>query len=103
MVFRLVDGNMQRFTNPEEEMTATATAKAKFDPAHSLSYGYYQCPSCGREWYDTHAFHTPGCEKYGMGGCIYMFGANENLDFAPRELHDYIKGILSREGDPIGR
>ena len=66
---------------------------AKFDPNHPLTYGYYQCDACGREWYDDHPFHVSGCQAESM----YIFGPNQRFDLTPIELRDQVSQILSKE------
>ena len=64
----------------------------KFDPGYPLMYGYYQCDACGREWYDDHPFHMPGCRAEPT----YTFGPKEMIDFTPVELRDQVSQILSK-------
>lgn len=66
---------------------------ARFDPEYPLQYGYYSCAVCGREWYDDHPFHMPGCQAEAM----YVFGPKQMIDFTPVELRDQVSHMLSEE------
>ena len=66
---------------------------ARFDPGYSLSYGYYHCAVCGREWYDDYPFHMPGCQAEAM----YIFGPREHPGFTPVELRDHVSELLMSE------
>ena len=65
----------------------------KFGPNYSLTYGYYQCPVCGREWYGPHMSYVADC----LADAIYIFGPNEQKALTPIELRDQVSQILSKE------
>lgn len=64
----------------------------KFDPNYPLMYGCYQCDACGREWYDDHPFHMPGCR----GKPTYIFGPKEWIVLTPISLRDQVSKTLSK-------
>jgi len=70
--------------------------KTRFDKNHQLSYGYYECPKCEAAFYGGgEALHRKSCTEKGYGNCIYAFGPNENLHFAPFSLKDEITKKLA--------
>ena len=63
----------------------------KFDPNYPLTYGYYQCDACGREWYDDRPFHMAGCQAEPT----YTFGPKERIALTPIELRGQVSKMLS--------
>lgn len=67
--------------------------KAQFDPGYSLSYGYYHCSVCGREWYGPHMSYVADC----LADAVYILGPKEQKALTPIELRDQVSQILSEE------
>lgn len=50
-----------------------------YDPAHTLTYGYWTCPTCESSFYGGGvALHNNGCTEEGYSACVYHFGPEEN-------------------------
>ena len=55
------------------------TRKERYDPTHTLTYGYWHCEACGSIFYGGgEALHNRGCPEQGYANCTYVFGPNEH-------------------------
>lgn len=76
----------------------------KYDPEHSLSYGYYICETCGSKFFGGgRAIHNRDCSKAneGYNCCVYMFGPEEvkyikRLGYSPNGPFDLTLEFLEK-------
>ena len=54
--------------------------RLRYDPDHTLSYGYFRCTCCRSEFYGGgHAIHAKDCAEQDRGyeACDYHFGPEQ--------------------------
>ncbi len=64
-----------------------------YDPSHTISYGYWTCPTCKTSFYGGgETMHMKDCtnREQGYNACVYSFG--------PKEV-EKVKEYAKRYGD----
>ena len=70
---------------------------------HALTYGYWVCDACGREFYGGgEALHRPGCARRGYSELTYMFGPNESWQLAFPLVKDHVAPFVRPAMDRPG-